>query len=96
LSEGKDNKSKISSTEEKEMKKLTPVRSIRQKCLDCCAYQPLEVRLCPSINCPLFPYRMGKRPLQAESQEKSEIPSLKSAQNQFNGQSQAAQEATNG
>lgn len=44
-------------------KKLTPIKAIRQKCLNCCAYQPSEVRLCTNEDCPLFCYRMGKRPL---------------------------------
>ena len=44
------------------MKNLTPMKAIRAKCLDCCCYQPLEVRLCTAEKCPLFPYRMGKRP----------------------------------
>lgn len=28
--------------------------------MDCCAYQSNEVRLCPSKDCPLWRYRMGK------------------------------------
>ena len=40
----------------------TPVKSIRKKCLDCTCGQPKEIRLCPIINCPLYPYRMGRRP----------------------------------
>ena len=44
------------------MEKLTPIKAIRAKCLDCCAYQPAEVRLCCSKTCPLIFYRMGKRP----------------------------------
>jgi len=42
--------------------KLTPIRAIRQKCLDCCAGQPKEVKLCPVEKCPLYLYRMGRRP----------------------------------
>ena len=46
------------------MKKLfeTPVKAIRQKCIDCTCGQLAEIRLCPVINCPLYPYRMGRRP----------------------------------
>jgi len=40
----------------------TPIKAIRKKCLDCCCRQIKEVRLCPIINCPLYPYRMGRRP----------------------------------
>jgi len=44
------------------MKRLTPVKSIRAKCLDCSCWQSKEVRLCSANECPLFPYRMGHRP----------------------------------
>ena len=44
------------------MKLLTPIKSIRQKCLDCCAFQKKEVALCAAVNCPLHPYRFGHRP----------------------------------
>jgi hypothetical protein len=40
----------------------TPIESIRQKCMDCCCHQAKEVRLCEAKACPLWPYRMGKRP----------------------------------
>ena len=43
---------------------MTPMRSIRAKCLDCCCGSPMEVRLCPAADCPLYPYRMGHRPKQ--------------------------------
>ena len=43
---------------------MTPIRSIRAKCLDCCCGSAMEVRLCPAANCPLYPYRMGHRPKQ--------------------------------
>ena len=45
---------------------LTPVKAIRAKCLDCCCGQMKEVRLCTAENCPLYPYRMGKRPKREE------------------------------
>ena len=44
------------------MEIFTPIEAIRFRCLDCCGNQPLEVRLCPATNCPLYPYRLGKRP----------------------------------
>ena len=40
-------------------KKLTRAMAIRQKCLDC-ADSPKEVRLCTSLSCELYPYRMGR------------------------------------
>ena len=42
------------------MVELTPVKAMRLKCLDCCCMQETEVRLCPSEDCSLWPYRMGK------------------------------------
>ena len=44
------------------MAKLTPLKAIRKKCLDCCAGQVDEVRACELENCTLHPYRMGHRP----------------------------------
>ena len=41
---------------------LTPIKSIRAKCLDCCAGSYKEVALCTAQNCSLYPYRFGKRP----------------------------------
>lgn len=43
-------------------KRLTPVKAIRAKCLDCCCWQATEVRMCPVKDCPLYPYRMGHNP----------------------------------
>lgn len=44
------------------MTKLTPMKAIRAKCLDCCCGQINEVRQCTVKNCPLYTYRMGHRP----------------------------------
>jgi len=44
------------------MKRLTPVRAIRLKCLDCSGNHPSEVRNCSVVDCPLYPYRMGRNP----------------------------------
>ena len=41
---------------------LTPLKSIRAKCLDCVCESAQEVRLCLSTGCPLYPYRMGHNP----------------------------------
>ncbi len=44
------------------MAKITPMKAIRFKCLECCAGQRLEVRECLVVTCPLYCYRMGHRP----------------------------------
>ena len=48
------------------MAKLTPIKAIRAKCLDCTNGQYVEVRECPITDCPLYEYRMGRRPKQDE------------------------------
>lgn len=48
------------------MAKLTPIKAIRAKCLDCSNGQFKEVRLCPVKNCPLYEYRGGHRPKSEE------------------------------
>jgi len=45
----------------------SPIKSIREKCLDCMCGSAQEVKLCPgdgkqSIWCALWPYRLGRRP----------------------------------
>lgn len=45
-----------------EEKKLTPMKAIRAKCIDCCCGQINEIRLCPITECPLHFYRFGKDP----------------------------------
>lgn len=49
-----------------ESKVMTPVKSIRAKCLDCCCGQAVEVRQCPCMDCSLWPYRLGHRPGKVE------------------------------
>lgn len=44
------------------MAKLTPMKAIRKKCLECSCGQIKEVRLCPIKTCALYGYRMGRRP----------------------------------
>lgn len=44
------------------MARITPMKAIRQKCLDCCCGQLAEVRMCTCITCALYGYRMGHRP----------------------------------
>lgn len=44
------------------MARLTPMKAIRKKCIDCCCGQIKEVRECLIKTCALYPYRSGKRP----------------------------------
>ncbi len=45
--------------------KVTPLKAIRQKCLDCTAGQPKEVRFCGIEDCPIYYFRFGKNPKRA-------------------------------
>lgn len=54
---------------------MTPIQAIRAKCLDCCAAQPKEVRVCLAKDCVLWVYRMGCRP--QTYAKKSEIANKK-------------------
>ena len=40
---------------------LTPVKAIRKKCLSCSENAP-DVKGCVFTECPLYPFRMGRRP----------------------------------
>lgn len=42
--------------------KLTPMKAIRAKCLDCCCGSTYEVKLCTATQCPLYEYRSGHNP----------------------------------
>lgn len=44
------------------MERMTPLKAMRGKCLDCCAGSGYEVAHCCIENCPLFSYRFGRRP----------------------------------
>jgi len=39
---------------------LTPVKAIRQKCLDCSCWSFNEVTKCAFTTCALYPFRFGK------------------------------------
>ncbi len=42
--------------------KLTPLKAIRKKCLDCSGGSRAEVRECTIPDCSLYLYRLGKNP----------------------------------
>ena len=52
-------KAKYSGDEEN---KISPIKAIRAKCLDCCCGQTNEVLLCTCTDCPLYVFRFGKNP----------------------------------
>jgi hypothetical protein len=42
------------------MKQTTPLKAIKEKCIDCMCGQVNEIKICPITDCSLYPYRMGK------------------------------------
>ena len=44
---------------------MTPLKAIREKCLDCVCDAAVEVRRCVCTDCPLFPFRFGRNPNRA-------------------------------
>lgn len=40
----------------------SPLKAIRANCIECCCGNRNEVKLCPSTNCPLWAFRLGKNP----------------------------------
>jgi len=43
-------------------KPMSPLKALRLRCLDCCTFSPNEVRLCVAVDCPNWPFRLGKSP----------------------------------
>jgi hypothetical protein len=52
------------------------LRRIRAYCLWCCNEQRNEIKLCPSVKCPLWEYRFGKRPKVKGYQALDKCPAL--------------------
>ncbi len=42
--------------------KLTPLRALRARCMDCCNWSTHEVRNCQVTDCPAWVFRLGKNP----------------------------------
>jgi hypothetical protein len=56
--------------------RLTPIKAIRFKCLDCMCGSSREVELCTAQDCPLFEYRFGRRPTPQESAQVKSVKPL--------------------
>lgn len=41
---------------------MSPMKAIRQKCLECSCGSPTEVKECKVTKCPLYEFRFGKNP----------------------------------
>lgn len=45
-----------------EEKRISPLKAIRLKCLECSCGSSNEVKLCPVTKCALYPFREGHNP----------------------------------
>ena len=62
-----------------------PIKAIRKLCLnECMCGSSKEVRLCPSVNCPLFPFRLGNNPLRKQVSEERRAELSEMAKKNFN------------
>lgn len=59
---------------------MTPLKAIRQKCLDCCYDDRSYVRDCKDEKCPLWVFRMGHNPNLAGIRRKPPIQQTKNRQ----------------
>jgi hypothetical protein len=44
---------------------MSPLKIIRQKCLECCGWSAKYIKYCTSFSCPLWAWRFGMRPTRA-------------------------------
>jgi len=42
--------------------RMSPLKALRLRCVDCCAASAHELRLCVSVTCPSWPFRMSSNP----------------------------------
>lgn len=63
----------------------SPIKAIREKCLECCCGSSQEVKLCEISDCALYPFRFGKNPYNrktyTEEQKAAIAERLKNARN---------------
>ncbi len=45
------------------------LKAIKDRCLDCCAGNKNEIKLCELTGCPLYPYRTGRIPSPKSTQK---------------------------
>lgn len=48
------------------IKKIEIMRLVKAKCLDCCGFDKVEVKLCTVVGCPLFSIRNGSKGVESD------------------------------
>ena len=77
-----------------------PVKAIRAYCLECSCGSTAEIKECPVVKCPLYPFRFGKNPYRqrremTEEQKQVLADRLKEARKSNSGTGEKS-EAENG
>ena len=49
--------------------RMSPLKALRLRCVDCSAGSDAEVRRCTFVHCPAWPFRMGTNPWRAPASE---------------------------
>lgn len=57
-----------------EGKLVSPLRALRRHCLWCCNGSSMEVKLCPAKVCPLWRFRLGRRPTAEDKAAVADMP----------------------
>jgi len=58
---------------------MSPLRALRERCVDCCGDQLAEVRKCTATGCPSWPFRMGSNPWRSPASEAKQEAGLRAA-----------------
>lgn len=58
---------------------MSAQKALRLRCLDCCAGSSHEVKLCVSVACPSWPFRLGRSPWKAKREMSPEHLALLAA-----------------
>jgi len=65
------------------MEAISPLKAIREKCLDCMGGQASEIKLCPCGECPLYLFRFGKNPNMQHQCTAAQVEALRKGRRAF-------------
>lgn len=78
-----------------EEKRISPLKAIRLKCLECSCGSSNEVKLCPITQCALYPFREGHNPYIAKQEWTEERKAAQRARFAQNVQAAAREKSAN-
>lgn len=58
---------------------MSPLQALRAHCLDCSGFEAAEVRQCPVVRCPSWPFRFGRSPWRKPASEAQRAASRRNA-----------------